>query len=639
MSITNAGARIRRRVAEHNSTPARRSPGFRGGLPASAAAAAALLVALAGAGVGTASGVAGASPDAAKAATSGGVASYALATGEVFTWILPLENENAYEDWDSNIEGSMWLPLYFAGTGSKPGIDEKLSIADPPVYSDGDTTVTVTLKPTFAWSTGKKVTSADVKFYFELMEAGKKKLGNYLPGLLPDNVKSVTYPSSSSFVLHLNHAYNPTWFTGNQLTWIYPLPVQAWDRTCATCPAGSAAATPTGAKKVFTFLFTQSKHRGTYSSNPLWKTVDGPWVISSYDPVTHTAGFSANAQYTGPTKPHLAGYKVYSFTTGSAEVNALRSGTLTFGYLPASSLGQQSYFKSHGYAIKPWPVFYNEVVELGYTSKTWGPLVKQLYIRQALQHLITQKLYISRTMGGYGIPDYGPVADYPGSSYVSPGIRKDPDPYNPRAASKLLSEHGWASGPGGVDVCKRPGTGGSDCGAGIKKGEKLSFSFMYSTGTTAFFQEVSEFQTQAKNVGIGVTLNGQTETTMFSIGGVCPTTPPCKYGLLAYSGFMWDYGQYQLVPSGTDEWGKGNFWGGGYYTAKAQRLITAVETSGGLKSLYADEDYLSKNLASLWWPLQDYEVVVVKKNLSGWQRLSPYANYDPQTWYFTSSPG
>ncbi len=588
-----------------------------------------------GLGAGVTSGVAAAGPKHA----SGGTASYALAVGEAFTWILPLENETAYEDWDSNIEGGMWLPLYFAGTGSKPGIDDKLSIGDPPVYSDGDTTVTVSLKSGFTWSTGAKVTSADVKFYFQLLEAGKKKLGNYLPGLMPDNVKSISYPSSSSFVLHLVRAYNPTWFTGNQLTWIYPLPVQAWDRTCATCPDGSAASTQTGAKKVFTFLFSQAKERNVYATNPLWKTVDGPWVVSGYDQVTHTASFNANPHYTGPTKPRLAGYKVYSYTTETAEIDALRSGTLTFGYLPPSSLGEESYFKSHGFAIKPWPVFYNEVVELGYTSTTWGPLVKQLYIRQALQHLINEKLYIEKTMGGFGIPDYGPVADYPGSSYVSPGIRKDPYPYDPQASVKLLTSHGWAKGADGVETCKRSGTGKSDCGAGIKKGEKLSLSFMYATGTTSFLEEVEAFQTAARDVGIDVALNGQTETTMFSIGGVCPTTPPCKYGLLAYAGFMWDYGQYQLVPSGTNEWGKGNFWGGGYYTAKAQRLITAASTKAGLTSLYADEDYLSKDLASLWWPLADYEVVVVKKTLSGWQHLNPYANYNPQTWYFTSSPG
>ena len=524
-----------------------------------------------------------------KVAT-GAFPSYALPPGDFFTWILPLEPQSAYEDWESNIEGDMWLPLYWAGKGSKTGIDYTQSVGKPPVYSNGDKTVTITMKTNFKWSTGATVTSNDVKFFFQLMGAGKKKLGNYLPGLMPTNIVSITYPSSTTFVLHLKRSYNPTWFTGNQLTWIYPLPVQAWDRTSPTSPAGSAASTPAGAKRVFTMLISQSKVRQTYATNPLWKTVDGPFQISAYNTVTNQD-------------------------------------------IPFGDLKEISYFKSHGFAIKAWPVFYQQGLEFGYTSKTWGPLVKQLYIRQALQHLITESLYIKRTMGGYGIPDYGPISDYPGSTYVSPGIKKDPYPFSTSLAAKLLKAHGWAKGAGGVDVCAHPGTGSSNCGKGISKGKKLSLSLVYTTGTTSFFAEVSAFRTAAARAGVGIVLNPQTLTTMYSTIGVCPSTPPCNWGLAAYSGFFWDYGQYELVPTGTQQWAKGNYWGGGYYTPKAQKLITAADTKPSLKSLYSAENYLSKNVASLWWPLEDYEVAAVKKTLSGWQHLNPYANFVPQTWY------
>ena len=609
------------------------------GIAAAALVAAAGGTALGGAPVASASSSAHHTSKATKSpkAVSNAVPAYALTIGDIFTWILPLDNQVGYENWDISAQREMWLPLYWAGNGSKTGINYTQSAAEPPVYSNHDKTVTIKLKTNLKWSTGAAVTSNDVKFYFQLVDAGKKKLGNYLPGLLPDDISSVTYPNSSTVVLHLNRSYNPTWFTGNQLTWIYPLPVQEWDRTSLTSPDGTAASTPAGAKQVLTFLFSQSKDEGTWSTNPIWKTVDGPFEISAYDQVTHTATFAANPHYAGPTKPRIAGFKLYSFTTGTAELDALRSGTLTFGYIPFGDLKEISYFKSHGYTIKPWATFYNQVIELDYSSKVWGPLVKQLYIRQALQHLITESLYIKRAFGGYALPDYGPVAIYPGSKYVSPGIKKDPYPFNPQLASKLLKAHGWAKGPGGVDVCKHPGTGPSECGKGISKGKKLSFKFMYSTGTTAYFAAVSSFRTAAKSVGIDLALDGQTTTTMFSIGGVCPSTPPCNWGLIGYSSYMWTYGQYQTVPNGTSQWGKGNFWGGGYYTPKAQKLIDAVETSPGLKPLYAAENYLSKDLASLWWPLQDLRVVAVKKSLSGWQHLSPYGAFVPQTWYLKGS--
>lgn len=575
---------------------------------------------------------AGASP----APMTGGIASYALNVGEVFTWVIPILPTASTEPWNTNIEDDMYLPLYWFGIGAKTGINYKLSVGDPPVYSDGNKTVTVHMKDTLKWSTGAPVTSNDVKFYFELLQVGKATISVYRPGLMPDNIASVTYPNTYTFVLHLKHAYNPTWFTGNQLGWIYPLPVQAWDKTTLTAAASSSASsTPSGAKAVFTFIYSQAKERGTYTTNPMWKVVDGPFVISGYNAVTHAASFARNARYTGPTKPHLAGYKVYSFTTNTAELDALRSGAITFGYLPFGSLAETSYFKSHGYTVKPWHVLAEGAVELNYTSKAWGPLIRQLYIRQALQHLVDEPLYISHTLSGYGLPTYGPVEDYPGSAYVSPALRKDPYPYDPSAAKQLLTTHGWGAGPNGADVCRRPGTGPRDCGAGIAKGKQLSLKFLYETGTTSLFAEVSAFQTAARSAGIAVTLDGQTLTTMDSIAGTCPSSPPCNWALAGYSLFFWGYGQYTIVPTGSGEFGAGSSSGGGYDSPTAQRLLRAAREVPGSKSLYADEDFLSKNVAALWWPAADNQIVVVKDSLKGWQQLNPYQDYLPTDWYLS----
>jgi peptide/nickel transport system substrate-binding protein len=582
-----------------------------------------------GAGTGTGGAIAGASPK--SPSTSGATVTYALLTGQDFSWIFPLLSQAGNEVWNWDVIEGSWLPLYAVGYSSHTGIDYPQSIGQPPVYSDDDTTVTIHMNRDFTWSDGTKVTSADVKFFFELEDAGKHTLGNYVPGLLPDDITSVSYPNAYTFVLHLNHSYNPTWFTGNQLTWIYPLPAQAWDKTCATCAAGDTAATPSGAKAVFDFLMGQSKTLTTYATNPLWKTVDGPWMISSYDSVTYSTSLVANPKYTGPTRPRLAGYKIVPFTTATAELDSLRSGDITFGFLPIADVSDASYFKDHGYRVLSWKLFYNEAIEFGYTSKTWGPLVKQLYIRQALQHLVTENLYISKALHGYGIADYGVVSAFPGSSYVSSALRTDPYPYSVSAATKLLTSHGWVKGSNGVDVCKRAGTGRHDCGAGIAKGRTLSLPFLYENGTTAFSTEVLAFDTATKQAGFDISLEGETYNSLASIAGVCPSTPPCKYGMAGYSGFMWNYGQYQNVPSGEDQFGKGNYWAGGYYTAKAQSLIDAAISKAGFSALYADEKYLSKDVASLWWPLED-EIVVVKKTLKGWA-LSPYGTILPLRWY------
>lgn len=579
----------------------------------------------------TTSGVTGASAAKPKR-THRGIATYALPVGDDFSWILPLENAANYYDYEEGIVGTMWRPLYFAGDGSRTGIDYHLSIGKKPDYSDGDRTVTVKMTKDYTWSDGAKVTSEDVKFFFQLYAAGKSTLGNYIPGEMPDDVASVSYPGPYEFVLHLKRAYNPTWFTGNQLTWIYPLPAQTWDKTCTACAAGKAATTPSGAKAVFKYLFTQSKKLPTYATNPLWKTVDGPFVISSFDAVTYAASFTANSKYTGPTPPRLAGYDIRSYTTGTAELDALRSGTITFGYLPFGSLSETSYFESRGYTVKAWHVFAQGAIELNYTNKTWAPLFEQLYIRKALQHLVDEQLYISHTMDGYGLPTYGPVEDYPGSNYVSPALKKDPYPYDLAAAKSLLVDHGWAAGPGGVDVCRHPGTGAHDCGAGIAKGKQLSLLFLYESGTTSLLEQVSAFQSAAKHVGIGVTLDGQTLTTLDSVAGTCPTSP-CNWALAGYSLYFWGFGQYTIVPTAAQEFGAGNYYGGGYDDPTAQHLIVEAREVPGLSSLYADEDYLSKNVPALWWPAADNQIVVVKDALKGWQHLNPYQDYLPAAWY------
>ncbi|HET9072441.1 MAG TPA: ABC transporter substrate-binding protein, partial [Acidimicrobiales bacterium] len=351
----------------------------------------------------------------------GGVASYALPLGEDFSWMLPLQNQANYENYDGNVESGMWRPLFYAGGPGTTGIDYGLSIGQKPVYSQGNTVVTVNMNKGWKWSDGTPVTSADVKFFFELEAAGAKagKYAPYVPGEMPDDIASVSYPSAYQFVVHLKKAYNPNWFTGNQLTWVYPLPRQAWDKTCASCTVGHDAATAAGAAKVFDFLYKASSSVSTYTSNPLWKTVDGPWVIKSYNATTYHTVLTANTRYTGPGKPKLAGYQIYSFSSDTAELDAVRSGTVDFGYIPFSDAGQISHFRSSGYNVEPWSYFYNEDVEFGYTGP-WKALVSQLYIRQALQHLVDQPVYLKQALHGFGLPDYGIAPDYSGSKYVAP---------------------------------------------------------------------------------------------------------------------------------------------------------------------------------------------------------------------------
>jgi peptide/nickel transport system substrate-binding protein len=570
------------------------------------------------------------------AAPAHAVATYALPVGDQFSWILPLENEANYENYDSNVESGMWRPLYYVGGPGTTGIDYARSIGEPPIYSHDDTWVTIKLHQDYTWSDGVPVTTSDIRFFFELEAAGARsgQYAPYLPGRMPDDIRTVRYQGPYQLTLILTHPYNPVWFTGNQLTWIYPLPQQAWDRTCLSCHDGNVAATPKGAARVLDFLYAQSSKLSTYATNPLWRVVDGPWRLVSFNPVTYHAVFQANPRYTGPGKPHLAGYAIDSFTSATAEIDALRAGSVDMGYLPLADLGLARYFRQHGYTVTPWRVFYDNIAELGYTGP-WRHLVHQLYFRQALMHLVNEPLYLQTALHGFGLADYGAAPLYPGSPYVAPSLRHDPYPYSIRAARALLEAHGWSDPAGSIATCARPGSGSGECGSGIARRTKASILLMYEADSTSLAAEAQAFATAARSAGIDIQLDPKPLTTMYSIAGVCPPGP-CNWGIALYNA-QEDFGQYVLVPTAGVEFAKGNYWGGGYYSPTEQRLLDAAYDHPGLSYLYRVETYQSTHVAGLWWPVGDYEIAVVSPHLGDWYPFNPYANYMPTRWTWRAS--
>ena len=66
----------------------------------------------------------------------------------------------------------MYRPLYWFGSGGKPAVDDRLSLADQPTFADGDRTVAVHLKD-YSWSNGEKVTADGIAFWMNMMKAEK----------------------------------------------------------------------------------------------------------------------------------------------------------------------------------------------------------------------------------------------------------------------------------------------------------------------------------------------------------------------------------------------------------------------------------------------------------------------------------
>jgi peptide/nickel transport system substrate-binding protein len=573
-------------------------------------------------------------PAASGGRVKGGTATIALTqTDSVFNYIFPLLNFD--NDTFANVTYSqylMWRPLYWFGSPGHVGVDESESLADAPsvTTSGGKTVATIQLK-SYRWSDGTPVTSRDVEFWINLLKADKAQFWGYEPGEFPDNLTSLSVLSPSRFTLTFDHPYSAEWLY-NQLALIIPLPQQAWDRESAGGPAGDYDTTPAGALAVDNFLLAQNKDLSTYATNPLWQVVDGPWKLTSYASATGDADYVRNLRYSGPATGSLNAIKIDSYTSDGAEFDQLLSASgVDFGYVPFNDAAQVSRVKGDGYTTAAWPAWGINYVFMNYAAPQAGALFQQLYIRQAMQHLINQPGYIKAFLDGYAYPTYGPVPLRPASDFVSPGETKNPYPYSPATAIALLRSHGWNVVPRATDTCQRPGSGPNECGAGIASGAKLTFSFQYATGSAAENEEVAALQSSFAQAGIKVAPSGAPFPTV--TGGMTPGCTKSSCWQMAYVGEAWLFDPGYNEPDGAILFGSnGPSNLGGYSSPEADTLIGRLG-SGGTQALYAYQDYLAKQLPGLWMPQTDTAISAVNSKLRGVFPLDPLQNVYPEDWY------
>jgi peptide/nickel transport system substrate-binding protein len=549
----------------------------------------------------------------------------------------------------------MYRPLYWFGVGTSPNINTSLSLANQPTYSSGGTTVTVNMK-NYKWANGESVTAQDVLFFMNMYHAEPTNFCGYVKGLFPDNVTNVT-ASGNTVTFTFNKAYNQHWILYNELSQITPMP-KAWDIDSAgAAPASggcSTAAYGTGdaaCSKVYTFLANAAGFNpnnpsaannslSTYASNPLWQVVDGPWKLKAFNPDGQNT-MVPNPSYSGPIKPTLKSFTELPYTADTAEFNALVGGNLSVGYVPINDLskgttnpnkaGPNNPRLASTYDLSPLNTFAINYFPLNFSSNAnggvTGKLIAQLYIRQAMQTLINQPLYIQKIFKGYAVPTYGPVPVEPANPYSSALEKSNPYPYSPSKAKALLTDNGWKVVPNGTDTCIKPGTASGDCGAGIPAGTPLKFTEQYASGIQTSTEEDTAMKASWSSEGINVTLSGASFDTVIGNAIACPTG--CSWQIQEWNGgwtFAPDY-----YPSGEELFELGseaNY--GDYNDATNQTLVAAtIDTN---KSLTTWENYLAKQVPDLFQPNESYAITEYNKNLTGVTPQNPFTGIEPENW-------
>jgi len=580
---------------------------------------------------------------------SGGVATIALPPSTVYSWIFPfyaITNASVYND--QQFQWLLYRPLYMFGgnNDSQVTVNYPLSTANAPVYSNGGKTVVVNMKG-WKFSNGESVDAQSVVFFMNMAEAEKTTWYAYAKGLLPDNVVSYKATGPDQVTFQLNQAYSSLWYTYNQLSEINPMP-QAWDVTSLTGKPGSGGCTTDSAADhwakcvaVYNFLTAQSKISSTYATSPLWAVVDGPWKLSSFNSNGNVT-MVPNKSYSGSPKASLSEIKFLPYTDDTTEYTALKTGQLNVGYVPTQDLSQKPANSAlpatnplgSSYYLEPFWDYGIQYAQPNFNNPQVGYMVRQLYIRQAMQYAMDQPGISKAIWRGYAAPGSGAVPTVPNNQFL-PAIQKEnngqgPYPYNPTKAKALLTSHGWSE-VGGVMTCQDP----SKCGTGITKGQKLQLTFVYATGIAAATATYQTIKSEESSIGIDVNLVGQSFNTIIGESAPCaPMSSKCNVQVFAYGG--WNYDGPGFEPTGEPlfQTGAGSN-SGNYSDPTMDKLINETHTSSSLSVFDQFATYAAQQLPFMWIPEPEpYQVSAISSKLHG-VTFNPDFTLLPEYWYYT----
>ena len=126
------------------------------------------------------------------------------------------------------------------------------------------------------------------------------------------------------------------------------MPSADWAKTSASGsvvpPSGWNPATMTS---IFKYLTAQAKSVSTYTTNPLWQIVDGPYKLSQYNTTTGAFTMVPNKTYGGPHVTPMSNFQARRVHLGRrgvqrGQVQEHRRGLRCLGQRPAAAPGAQA---------------------------------------------------------------------------------------------------------------------------------------------------------------------------------------------------------------------------------------------------------------------------------------------------------
>jgi peptide/nickel transport system substrate-binding protein len=582
----------------------------------------------------------------------GGVATWACMAGFPPAVIFPFTpaerygSRNVYE-----FQMFMYRPLYWYGRRGSLEIDFDLSLGDEPEWEPDGRACTVRIKP-WKWSNGETVCADNVMLFMHLLCRKATRFGLYVAGYFPDNLVSFEKVADDAVRFTFDTVYSKRWVLFNQLTMITPFP-KAWDRT-AGGPA-DASHDPDQAEAVYDYLMAENgdpvaednSHRTRWPASPIWSVVNGPWRLKRYT-MDGNVTFVPNQHYSGPNPAHLDEFRLTQTDTDEAQFEVMRqrgprgAGSIQVGFLPLGAGEQPDGDPTvggpnplgAGYTLYPQVTFAITFMALNFGNPAIaGNLIRQAYLRQALQSCIDQEYGEREIYRGYGWAQPGPVPILPRNEFVAPSLRTGYGrwPFDLERARALLVANGWDVSRTPA-VCVRPGTGPGEAGAGIPAGTKLSLSLRYADGRPAMARLMKQFAADAAKAGIELRLSAIVGSVLAAEDG----PGAGKLWEISNWGGGWSYN----LPTGENLFAgdaTANF--SNYRDARADELIARTVSTDDLAALYEYQEYLAEQVPVLFLPTTPRRVFEVASHLRGFAPVNPYGLQNPENWYYVEDAG
>ena len=461
-------------------------------------------------------------------------AAFALGSPAPINSLAPLLTSNSFAE--QNGISLLYLPLLWFDSHFQ--VDWSKSLASAVTTNADDTRFTVTLRP-WHWSDGTVVTSADVLYSWELIQALGPSYYAWDIGGVPQLIRSITAPDAKTVVFDLKQRVNPDWFEKLSLDDFYPLPRQAWGK------------------------LSVGEQQSRQSEASFYGVVDGPFRLASFR-LGRDATFVPNPHYDG-ARPHVRRL-VIDFLEGADPIERLEAGQIdvvNFPYdlwdaaarLPGVrrvNLGAQGNIMS---------------IVLNFRNRA-SAFLNDTPVRQAIARGIDQKRLIDTVFHGQGQTQEGFVATGEAAE-IPPELRDGGGPlsFDPASARALLDRDGYRNAADGTRS---------------KGSRRLAFTMLVAAAEPTAILMAQMIQSDLRAIGIDVTIK-ELEFNQI-VARMLGAHDGWDAVLIA-----WGSGNY---PDGT-QWfspkSSGNY--GGYDDPTMNRLLADATSHGGDGPLFALERY------------------------------------------------